>query len=168
MDLFDEPQPIWVVNKYIWEELKVMSPKLADMWPTITPFFPTNDSTSGIAQWEGKPYFIYNQALRVENSFYQIKKATFVYSMRTDSDQTIPLSMALQKILDREDDTAKDINDFNLSLGEDSCPVYFHSFDVYQNEPGKPRESASAPFVVSNFMVVVKYHWLNADLPPFE
>lgn len=160
MDLFDEAQPIWVVNDYLWDALKTASPKLAAMWPDKTPFFPINESTAGNTQWQGKPYFIYNQAFRIEHSFYEIKKATFVYSMRATPSQTIPLSSALQKIMDRDDDTAKDVNDFNLLLGADSCPVYFHSFNLYQNEPAKPRDGSVEPFVVSNFMVVVKYHTL--------
>ena len=160
MDLLDERQPIWVVNAYLWDHLKSNSPKLAAMWPNKVPIFPVNDSTSGITQWKGKPYFIYNEAFRVNHDFYEIKKATFVYSMKATPAQTIPLSNALQKLMDREDDTAKDINDFNLAHPESYCPVYFHSFNLYQNEPGTPRDGAVEPFATSRFMVVAKYHWL--------
>lgn len=163
MDLFDEVQPIWVVNDYLWDQLKQMSPQLAAMWPTTTPFFPVNDSTTGTSQWKGKPYFIYNQAFRVEHQMYQHKKSTFVYSMRASVDQLGPLSLAFQKIIDRQDDAAADVNEFNLSRkGTDKyCPVVFHSFELYQNEPGEPRDSSSAPYVISNFMVVSKYHLIN-------
>ena len=166
VDLFDQVQPIWVVNGYIWSELKKASPKLAAMWPNKVPLFPVNDSTSGITQWEGKPYFIYNEAFRVNHDFYEIKKSTFIYSMRATPAQTIPLSNALQKILDREDDAASDINDFNNSLpSNQQAQVHFHSLRIYQNEPAKPRDGAVEPYVVSTFMVVVKYNWLTTDLP---
>lgn len=162
MELFDEPQPAWVINGYLWRELKLRSPKLASMWPTTVPFFPVNDSTSGNTAWSGKPFFIYNEALRIEHSFYEIKKSTFVYSMRATPSQTLPLTNALQKIIDREDDAAKDVNDFNWLNRDDAskfCPIYFHSFSLYQNEPAKARDGAVEPFVVSNFMVVAKYNW---------
>ena len=140
-----------------------MSPQLENMWGDVTPFFPVNDSTSGTSQWKGKPYFIYNQAFRVEHKMYAHKKSTFIYSLRSTTDQLLPLSQAFQKIIDRQDDAAADVNAFNNArAGTDLyCPVTFHSFEIYQNEPGEPRDSSTAPYVVSNFMVVAKYHMID-------
>lgn len=166
MLLSDEVQPIWVINRYIWKELSAKYPELEDHWPdpTIIPFFPVNDSTSGNTKWDGKPYFIYNSAFRVEHSMYAHKKTTFVYSLRASTDEIFALSTALQHIIDRQDDAAQDVNDFNNWLKENKpglyCPVTFDSFTLYQNEPGNARDSSSVPYVTAQFMLVARYHWL--------
>lgn len=165
----NDVQPIEVVNGYIWSVLTEMEPALlaSNMWPKAKypqgPFFPINDSASGISQWKDRPYFVYNKAFRVEHLMYEHKKETFVYSLRANVDEVFAIAGALQKIIDRQDDAAADINEFNRSTQNDRyCPVVFHSLEMYQNEPSDPRDSSSSPYTVTNFQVVVKYHRIDS------
>jgi hypothetical protein len=156
-------EPIHVVNRYLWDELKKrMSPTEITKYNygNIMPIFPVNDSTSGDAKWINRPYFVYTQAFRVTHGLHVLKKATFVYSLKSNVNDFMGWASALQDILDRQDDAAADINEYNWSLGNGSlyCPVIFHSFRVYQNEPAKPSSSVSTPSVSATFMVVAEYH----------
>jgi len=128
----------------------------------VSPIFPVNDSTTGDAKWINRPYFVYTEAFRVTHGLYLNKKATFVYSLKANIDDHLGWASLLQATLDRQDDAAADVNDYNLMLKterpEDYCPVIFHSFRVYQNEPAKPSGAVSTPAVTANFMVVAEYH----------
>jgi len=166
--LIDSVEPIHVVNKYLWSKFKeeiaagTTAEKARYNYGTLIPIFPVNDSTSGDAKWINRPYFVYTEAFRVTHGLYVMKKSTFVYSLKANVDDHLGWAALLQRTLDRQDDAAADVNDYNLMLKEtrpaEYCPVIFHSFRVYQNEPAKPSGSVSTPAVTAHFMVVAEYH----------
>ena len=173
--LADTPQPIWVVNGYLWEEIveRLKAAYIASYkqkYPDISeenipewtnpygksrPIFPINDSQVN-AKWKTLPYLVYTLAFRVWHGLYVTKRSTFIYSLKASPDQIFGWGAAIQDILDRQDDAAADINEWNRQ--HDNVPVVFHSFRVYQNEPPNPSASSIDPFVSTNFMVVAEYH----------
>lgn len=194
--LIDSIEPIHVVNDYLWDgikgemlktlddptvseqhktamkkrysivEIPGSNPKEYTIYGGVRPIFPVNDSVSGDAKWINRPYLVFTEAFRVSHGLHVTKKATFIYSLKANIDDHLGWASALQAILDRQDDAAADVNEYNLALMSDPnpevrktyCPVVFHSFRVYQNEPAKPSGAISSPAVTSTFMVVAEYH----------
>ena len=163
------PQPIWVVNRYLWSELQKADSTLTNQYSSFPngPIFPINDANAGHSQWGDKPYLIYTQAFRVWHGHYVTKKATYIYSLKAKPDEIFNWGTTIERILNRQDDAAKDINEFNSNQPlNKQIPVYFHNVRVYQNEPPKPSDSSSSPTVTTQFQVVVEYHDLfETDTP---
>lgn len=161
--------PPLAVNGYLWDTMKRLDPTLSQTknYGNKIPFFPIADSASGQKQWENKPYFIYDRVFRFASSpFYPKKRESFLYYLKAKPVESLQWSAALQLILDREDDSAKDINDWirNQENGSDEYPVYFHTLRVYQARSGSPtsegmlREESSRPYNITEFMIDVCYH----------
>lgn len=139
-----------------------LEPGLNLQYGSIVPIFPISDAQSGNKQWGDKPYFIYTQAFRVWHGLYVTKRSTFIYNLKAKPEDIFTWSTYVQKILDRQDDAAQDINDFNLSLPESKrVPVYFHSLRVYQSEPPESSNSTIAPMTKVQLNILTEYHFLD-------
>ena len=127
------------------------------------PFFPMSDSASGLKAWENKPYFIYDRMLRLTGSpFPYIKKEHILYALKGKEEQTLEWSMALQYIIDRQDDSAQDINDWNRSQTSPSG-VYFHSTRLLQTGGSVSRDFSNRPFYITEFIVEAEYHLTDLE-----
>ena len=141
--------------------MKGIESKLAPLYKGIVPFFPNVDSLSGTAPWESNAYVIYDRTFRTAISpLYVIKRESIIYSIRGTTDQTIKWSRAIQKILDRQDDAAQDINAWNRTQ---TIPdgVYFHHVRVSQNGSSIPRTFSTQPLNVVELIVDVEYHFTD-------
>jgi hypothetical protein len=164
--------PPLAVNGYLWDTMKQLDPTLTQTkrYGQKIPFFPIGDSASGQKQWENKPYFVYDRVFRfASNPFYPKKRESFLYYLKAKPIETLQWSAAFQMILDREDDSAKDINDWiRNNGGNDEYPVYFHTLRVYQSRSGSPsteggmREETSRPYYITEFMVDTCYHFTKS------
>lgn len=160
--------PPLAVNHYVWDTMKRLDPTLGQTkkYGNKIPFFPIGDSAAGQKQWENKPYFIYDRVFRfASNPFYPKKRESFLYYLKAKPIETLQWSAALQLILDREDDSAKDINQWIRDNDyAEEYPVYFHTLRVYQARSGSPsssgmmREEASRPYYITEFIIDVCYH----------
>ena len=160
--------PVLAVNGYFWDVMKQLDPTLTQTkrYGNKIPFFPIGDQTTGQKQWENKAYFVYDRVFRFSsNPFYPKKRESFLYYLKANPIETLQWTAALQIILDREDDSAKDINEWiRNNGGSEEYPVYFHTLRVYQARSGSPgsegmlREETSRPYSVSEFMIDVCYH----------
>lgn len=152
--------PVLTINGYLWDTMKQIDSTLGQTknYGNKIPFFPMSDSASGVKAWENKPYIIYDRMLKITGSpFPYIKKEHIVYALKGKEEQTLEWGMALQYILDRQDDSAQDINDWNRSQTTPSG-VYFHSTRVLQTNSSASRDFSTRPFYVTEFIIEAQYH----------
>lgn len=165
--------PALAINGYLWDTMKKIDPTLTQTkkYGNKLPFFPIADSASGQKQWENKPYFIYDRVFRFASGpFYPKKRESFLYYLKAKPVESLQWGAAVQLILDREDDAAKDINDWIRSQpnGSDDYPVYFHNLRVYQSRSGaagsegESREISSRPYYITEFMIDTCYHFTKS------
>lgn len=156
--------PTLTVNGYLWHTMKQMDNTLAKKYNNKMPFFPVSDSASGTKSWEDKPYIIYDRMLRrSKNPFYPIKCDHILYYLKGKEIDTMEWGMAIQYILDRMDDAAQDINEWNRTQVQ-PANVYFHSLRVFQTDSGEmgspstTRDFSARPFYITKFVVDAEYH----------
>lgn len=165
--------PPLAINGYMWDTMKALDPTLTQTkrYGQKIPFFPIGDSTSGQKQWENKPYFIYDRVFRyTPDPFYPKKRENLLYYLKANAIDSLQWSAAVQLILDREDDAAKDINDWIRSQpnGSEEYPMYFHNVRVHQarsSSPSSPetlRQDVSRPQYITEFMVDICYHFTKS------
>lgn len=166
MTFADFTLPVLTVNGYLWDVMKQIEPSftLTKNYGNKIPFFPMSDSASGTKSWETKPYVIYDRMLRMTKSpFYPIKKEHILYAVKGKEESTLEWGMAIQYILDRQDDAAQDINEWNRSQDNPSN-VYFHSLRVFQTSDmgSVTRDFSNRPFYITEFIVEAEYHLTNS------
>ena len=152
--------PVLTINGYLWHTMKQIDPTLAQTknYGNKIPFFPISDSASGAKAWENKPYFIYDRMLKMTKSpFPYIKKEQILYALKAKEEQSLEWGMALQYIIDRQDDSAQDINDWNRSQ-QTPAGVYFHSTRILQLNGSLSRDFSVRPYYITEFLVEVEYH----------
>lgn len=150
--------PAITVNNYLWYVMKQLEPTFQKQYGTKIPFFPMSDSATGTKSWENKTYVIYDRMLRSTPSpFYPIKKEHILYAVKGKEESTFEWGMAIQYILDRQDDAAQDINEWNRSQ-ENPSNVYFHSLRVFQADSSRARDFSNRPFYITEFIVEAEYH----------
>jgi hypothetical protein len=169
--------PTLAVNGFLWDTMQQIynanieenEQKLADKYDGKVPFYPIGDSAAGDEPWDKNPYFIYDRVFRFSSKpFYEHKRENTLYYLKAREIDSLEWSSVIQTILDREDDAAKDINDWIRAQedGNDLYPVYFHNIRVYQSRSsspssdGKIREfSTIQPYYISEFMVDMHFHF---------
>lgn len=162
--------PTLAINGYLWDTITTIDPDLLDNYDNIQPFFPIGDSTSGKKSWENKPYFIYDRVFRFNsNPFYPVKRESTLYYLKAKEIESLQWSAAVQIILDREDDSAKDINNWIREQDNpEDYPVFFHNLRVYQSKSGSSssdgdaREETSRPYYITEFMIDTRYHFTKS------
>lgn len=156
--------PSLTINSYLWSVMKQIDPTLTQTkkYGNKIPFFPISDSASGAKSWENKPYVIYDRMLKMTGSpFYPIKNEHILYAVKGKEEDTFEWSAAIQYILDRMDDSAQDINDWNRSQ-DDPANVYFHNLRVYQTDSSRSRDFSNRPHYITEFIVDARYHFTDS------
>lgn len=160
--------PLLTINGYLWDTMKEIEPSFAKTYGNKIPFFPISDSASGTKTWETKPYVIYDRMMRItRNPFYPIKRDHILYYVKGKEIDTLEWGMAIQYILDRMDDAAQDINEWNRNQINTSN-VYFHNLRVYQTDSGDmgsaslTRDFSVRPFYITRFIVDAQYHFTDS------
>ena len=157
--------PAKTINAYTWAVMKKLEPTFAKKYGATIPFFPMSDSASGTKSWETKTYIIYDRMLKLTSSpFYPIKKEHILYAVKGNEQSTLEWSMAIQYILDRQDDAAQDINNWNRAQTA-PANVYFHSLRAFQAGSGtsstggaQTRDYSNRPFYITEFIIEAEYH----------
>ncbi len=170
LTLTNMPVPSVAVNHYLWDTMKRMDPSLtktANYGPKTIPIFPLADTASGKKSWENKSYIVYDRLLtKNRNVFYPVKCEEIKYYLKANERDMLTWSTALQLVLDRMDDSGKDINDWiRNNGGAERFPIYFHHSRVYQLSAGTATEGESLrdfstrPFYVAEFMIAIDFHY---------
>jgi len=103
--------PTLAINGYLWDVMKKFDPQLEKRYGEKIPFYPIGDSAAGDEPWDKNPYFIYDRVFRFSSQpFYEHKRENTLYYLKAREVDSLEWSAILQLILDREDDSAKDIN----------------------------------------------------------
>jgi hypothetical protein len=156
-------RPEQIINLYVWDQFKIYAPQFASLYPPssggseIVPFFPSPASNLPSQVLENDlPYIVFDKFSRIRGGykyFYPIKTDQMRYTIHGGSlwgvnkfepdrfETTYALTSLIQNILDREDDAARDINEFAKNLpgyadtanGKDLNQYYFHCINVYQS-----------------------------------
>lgn len=165
MSLSQFSVPALTVNGYLWDTMKQFDNTFAKKYGTKIPFFPISDSATGTKSWENKPYIVYDRMLRrSKNPFYEIKNEQILYYVKGNEIETLEWGAAIQFILDRMDDAAQDINDWNRSQNS-PAGVYFHHLRVHQTDsgdmgsPSGTRDFSVRPYYITRFLVETEYHF---------
>lgn len=137
--------PILWINEYLKE-------KIGLVLESGVPFFPSrpatiDELTETFVVIDGTPYAysgvmaVWDRLVRMRRSpFPHIKQEQLLYYFYATSDnvteQMVQVQEAVLRYMDREDETAKDINDWakGKTIGGMTCKFYFHKFKVYQLE----------------------------------
>jgi hypothetical protein len=161
-----------VVNKYLWDTMKKIDPSLSQSknYGQTIPIFPLGDSASGKKSWENKPYFIYDRMFKVmKDPFYPTKCEEIRYHLKAKEADSMYWGSVVQAILDRQDDSAKDINAWiRENGGSEEYPIYFHSSRMFQTSSSLAtdaenlRDFSARPFYITEFIVDVKYHYTKS------
>jgi len=166
--LSDFTVSVLAVNGYLWDTMKQVDPSLQKKYGTKVPFFPMSDNASGTKAWENKAYIIYDRMFRIsKNPFYPIKCEHFLYYLKGDEQQTLEWGSAIQYILDRQDDAAEDINNWNRARNN-PYNVYFHHLRVLQTDrgdmgsPSLTRDFSTRPHYITQFVIAADYHLTNS------
>lgn len=154
--------PVITINNYLWSTMKQVDATLNKTYNSKTPFFPISDSASGTKSWENKPYIIYDRMLKMTGSpFYPVKKEHILYAVKGNDVDTLEWGMAIQYILDRMDDAAQDINDWNRNQPS-QANVYFHHLRVFQSNNTNIRDFSNRPYYITEFIVEAEYHFTDS------
>lgn len=154
--------PVLTVNGYLWNTIKeIESSAFAKKYGTKIPFFPLGDSASGTKAWEDRTYVLYDRMMVMRNDpFYPIKKEQILYGVKGKPADLFEWGAAIQYILDRQDDAAQDINNWNSNQTNPS-DVYFHHVRVFQSDYARSRDFSNRPYYISEFIVEIEYHFTN-------
>jgi hypothetical protein len=157
MTFSDFSLPANTINGYLWHTMKQIEPTFAKKYGTKAPFFPVSDSAAGVKAWENKTYIIYDRMLRLTRSpFPYIKREHLLYYVKGKEVDTLEWGMAIQHILDRMDDAAQDINDWNRSQASPQTD----SGDM--GSPSTTRDFSDRPFYITRFIVDAQYHFTES------
>jgi hypothetical protein len=103
--------PSLALNGYLWDTMKRLDSNLSNKYGDEIPFYPIGDSAAGDEPWDSRPYFVYDRVFRFSSKpFYEHKRESTLYYLKARERDSLEWSGVLQLILDREDDSAKDVN----------------------------------------------------------
>jgi hypothetical protein len=162
--------PVVPLNSYIWDTMKRIEPSLDAEYQGIVPFFPLADSRGGDANWGDKPYIVYDITTRKrQNSFYPKHSIQIYYFLRGKPQDIIVWSNAIQHIVDREDDAAKDVNSYMATEHPEDAKVFFHNFKVFMMDQvnDKRMDLAVQQFYTMSMIVEANYH-INGGIANFD
>lgn len=152
--------PPAIINAYVWEQFTQNAPNFVAPYQGITPIFPVRDNMGGNYPWGSRPYIIYDNMARIRTSrFYGIRKEQLFYSIRGDVPEIFTVRDLITDILDRADDTAKDINHFAGENLENPL-IFFHDFKVFQmsNTNEKTDAVSNRQYYTTEMIIEYQYH----------
>ena len=92
------------------------------------------------------------------SAFYPVKKDHILYAVKATDIESLQWGLAIEYILDRMDDAAQDINEWNRQKNN-KYKVYFHSLRVFQSESSANRNFSTRPYYITEFIVQSEYHF---------
>ena len=154
------PIPSIQLNKYLWNAMTTVDPTLLTTYGNVVPFFPLADSRAGDAGWENKPYVVYDNLFKLRGTtFPQIKHLQIMYFVRGSAEDVITWSNVIAHILDREDDSAKDVNAYLATLNP-VPEIFFHRMRIHQIDMvnDQRQDLAVRQQYTASMIVDTKYH----------
>lgn len=154
--------PELIINSYVWKQFELAKPAIYSQYSGIVPIFPVSDTKAGDTAWGNKPYIVYDSFSRPRTAnkyFYPVKSSQMMYSIKGSIAEIYEWRDFIINILDREDDGARDINNY---AGENlnNLRSYFHCVNAYQmNYIGNTTEQKGQRKQYStNLIIKYDYH----------
>ena len=125
--------PEIIINKYVWRQFQLAKPTIYAKYGSTLPIFPITDNKAGDTAWGNKPYIIYDSFIRARSMnkyFYPVKCAQMMYSIKGSIAEVYEWRDFIINVLDREDASAQDINQYAGTLNNDN--IYFHCINAMQ------------------------------------
>lgn len=154
--------PDLIINSYVWEQFRLAKSSIYSNYSS-RPFVPIRDINSDYP-WGDSPYIVYDSFMRPRSKnkyFYPIKTAQMMYSIKGSVSDIYEWRDFISNVLDREDDAAKDINEYAGNSGNfDPLTVKFHCINTSQvNYVGNTTEqSGQRRHYSANLIVKYDYH----------
>lgn len=178
--------PPILINKYLQQKLGASGFGAVPMFPTypsdfdISQGFSIDDITSG-----GKFFFdgqaaVYDRMFKFRRKpFPHIKSEQLLYYFYALTEQAvenlIEMTQRIYDLLDREDESAQDLNDWIKSQlnsdglfvdsGKEFYPVYFHSIKVYQLEETRDIVDFGTARTFAGNKVIIDYDYHTKGYP---
>lgn len=160
--------PMLWINEYLKE-------KLGELLPTTpVPFFPSSPTNLDDLYKmfpEGGMMCSFDRMFRMRRSpFPHIKTEQALYyfyaTAENNKENMVKVQEAILRLMDREDETAEEINDWakGKTFGGLSCKFYFHRFKIYQLEEVRDLiDFASVKAFLGNKVIIdFEYHQDNS------
>lgn len=170
--------PMLWINTYVKEKL---DEKLINVFPSGIPFFPTSPSTidnitQAVAE-DQNAYAVYDRMFRMRTSpFPHVKTEQVIYYFYTGGENPsvnmIQVQELIMRLMDREDETAEEINAWALAKGSitvEGQPIepnyYFHTFKVFHLEEARDIVDfgTARTFAGNKFIIQYEYHYVDID-----
>ena len=167
--------PEILINKYVWRQFELDSSRPLNQkylssfsyssYNGVMPIFPVADTKAGDSAWGTKTYIIYDSFMKARSTnkyFYPVKTAQMMYSIKGSLSQIFQWRDYIANILDREDVSANDINEYaGETLGNDT--IFFHCTNASQvNYIANTTETDGSNSLYStNLVIKFDYHITN-------
>ena len=167
--------PILWINTYIQE-------KLQSSFGSLVPFFPTGPSAfenvvQGFETTGQEAYAVWDRMFRMRTSpFPHVKTEQAIYYFYTGGESyqlnMIQIQEDIMRLMDREDETAEEINAWALSKGsilvegQAITPnFYFHNFKVFHLEEARDIVdfATARTFAGNKFIIQYEYHYVDTE-----
>lgn len=159
--------PEIILNKYMWKQFEIAKPAIYSQYSSsIIPFFPVSDIKAGDTAWGSKAYIVYDSFVKARTTrkyFYPVKSGQMMYSVKGSISEIFEWRDFIVNVLDREDDAARDINEYAGQTLSNSR-IYFHCINASQvNYIGNTTEKQGQRKEYSANLII-KYDYHIADI----
>ena len=142
MSVNTEISPAYFIRAYAWAVLKA---NMGDVWDEakyggMTPIVPVSEEPE-LEAYSG-PHIVYGYALDATGALYARNSGSVTFAVYDDNFRRLTKTMnILQAAFERQDETARDINNFTTSKGSAWIGLRFGTVDVGFIEGGTPEET---------------------------
>lgn len=171
--------PPTIINSYLQQKLGPdfgaipMFPTVPTDIGSLAEGFSIDDLTEGAP---GRFYFngnaaIYDRMFRMRRTpFPHIKSEQLLYYFNALNEDAVPnlirITQKIQDLLDRGDESAQEINkwarDNSTLWGEESLPLSFHHFKIYQLEETRDIVDFGTARTYAGNKIIIDYDWHKA------
>jgi len=170
------------INEYLAE--KVVE-RIPHQFAGTFRFFPTlptdiNSLTEGFPEEANDVFAIYDRMMKIRRSpFPHIKNEQllyYFYKINSDPEALIETSQIVQDLLDREDESAQEINSWIASKVQDGLvtfgtgslarqfkPIFFHSIKIYQLQETRDIMNPATVRTYSGNKIIIEYQFHTKD-----
>lgn len=134
--------PVYLLNKYVWEVLKLNFGLDEDMYGGLTPIVPANMEPELTAF--NKPFLVYGYSEDMTPDVYAMRGGSLSYAVWSASvGEVNTILNTIRAAMEQHDDTARRVNAWTTSLGGNNIGIRFGDIHIGYLEGPSPEESES-------------------------
>lgn len=141
MTVNSEVSPAYFIRSYAWEVLKT---NMGDVWDEskyggLTPIVPVSEEPE-LDAYSG-PHIVYGYALNATGALHARNSGSVTFAVYDNNFRRLTKTLnILQATFERQDETARDINNWSTAKGDAWIGLRFGSVDVGFVEGGTPED----------------------------